>query len=67
MIDLLELYKRPAINYISGFCEEIHQLKSIGLVAAYFRANDSAPGRHLRNKRYFVGHILPAQWRISGR
>lgn len=56
MIDLLELYKRPAINQISGFCEEIHQLKSVELVAAYLRAKDSAPRRHLRDKRYFVGH-----------
>jgi hypothetical protein len=56
MIDLLELYKRPAINHISGLSEYIHQLKSDELVTAYYSTLKLAPKRHLRDKEYFVGH-----------
>lgn len=55
-LDLLELYKRPVINNVSAFCEEIHRLKPNELVTTFHRAQKSAPKRHLHGKRYFVGH-----------
>lgn len=55
-IDLLELYKLPGINQISGFYAVINQLNGSELAAAYGALSDSAPRRHARNLRYFVGH-----------
>lgn len=55
-LDLLKLYKHPSINHISGFCELIKQLDAHQLVSAYHRIRESAPHRHARDKRYFVGH-----------
>jgi len=54
--DLLELYKRPGINHISGFCDVMRQLDAGELAAGYQQLMGSAPNRHKRNKRYFVGH-----------
>jgi len=55
-LDLLELYKHPAINHISGFYELAKQIDHQELTNAYYRARESAPHRHARKKRYFVGH-----------
>ena len=43
-LDLLELYKRPVINNVSAFCEEIHRLKPNELVTAFHRAQKSLIG-----------------------
>ena len=56
LIDLLTVYKEPRINHISGFCDAINELESYELTCAYHHLRASAPHRHERNKRYFVGH-----------
>ncbi len=57
-LNLLELYKFPSINHVSGFCDVTNQLDPKDLVRAYHRARESAPHRHERQppKQYFVGH-----------
>jgi hypothetical protein len=55
-VDLLELYKRPVANQLSGFCEYAGQLDADDLVAGYRRLVDAAPRRHSLGKKYFVGH-----------
>jgi len=54
--DLWQLYKHPAINQISSFCEVIDQLNIQELVCAYDRARKSAPRRQDAGKQYFVAH-----------
>jgi hypothetical protein len=55
-LNLLELYKQPAVNQISEFAKEACALSLDDLVSAYHDARDAAPHRHLHNKQYFVGH-----------
>jgi hypothetical protein len=55
-IDLLELYKDPAIKRLRGHAERIRILDHERLAGAYRRLRDSAPRRHQRGKRYFVEH-----------
>jgi hypothetical protein len=54
--DILELYKRPTVNQISGFCKVLKELDPDDLGRAYHRTRESAPQRHARGKGYFVGH-----------
>jgi hypothetical protein len=55
-LNLLKPIDVPAINQISGFCSLTKLLDPNELVTAYHRVRESAPHRHERNKRYFVGH-----------
>jgi len=67
-IDLLEIYKSPAVNQISGFCSRTEQLDLNELIAAYHLVRESTPHRHEWNKRYFVGHSgVPSSGGYSNR
>lgn len=55
-LDLLKLYTCPTTNSISKFCDVIKQLDPNDLASAYHRVRESAPHRHKRDKKYFVGH-----------
>ena len=55
-LKLTELYKRPEVNQLTGFVGFASKLASADIATAYSELLDSAPRRHARGKRYFVGH-----------
>jgi hypothetical protein len=53
---LLELYKERQANQVSGFCDFARQLTLDELIESYQQLKNTAPRRHARNLKYFVGH-----------
>jgi hypothetical protein len=53
---LLDLYKERQINQVSGFCDFANQLRLDDLIENYEQLKNTAPRRHARNLKYFVGH-----------
>ena len=54
---LLDHYKERQVNQISGFCDFARQLRVDDLIESYEQLKNTAPRRHARNLKYFVGHI----------
>ncbi len=55
--DLLTLHKNfSGMNNVSKFCDRMRRLDSDKLTIAYETLRKTAPRRHHRGKKYFVGH-----------
>jgi hypothetical protein len=55
-IDLLKLYDERPANRVTGFSDFANLLDPDVLISSYLRLMDSAPRRHVRDRKYFVGH-----------